>query len=301
MVMIVVRLRDFVLDFTNTLVSLLRILVLSKRVQKIKVETSFKEAVVLGNGPSLNQFLAEKSSFLDDKFKVCVNYFCRTKEFQALKPNLYVISSPEYFVKEEKKEFAVERAATLQSIADRTIWPMTFVVPALAKSYPEWKTIFHKHPHIKIAYMNTSPVEGFNRFKFWAYSANIGMPRPHNVLIPCILTAINQRFSTIYIAGADHSWMKEIVVDDTNEVLLSQKHFYDKQAALQTQYRDMAVPQPMYVGATTQKRKLHEVIEKFYQTFKSYWVLEDYAKKKGVKIFNITPNSFIDAFEKKQL
>ena len=103
------------------------------------------------------------------------------------------------------------------------------------------------------------------------------------------------------MAGADHSWLQEIFVDDDNEVLLSQKHFYDKQAAKQKHYRDMSVAQPMYRGGSAQSRKLHEVLEKFYYTFRSYWTLRKYAESKAIEVINITPNSYIDAFKKAPL
>jgi hypothetical protein len=124
------------------------------------------------------------------------------------------------------------------------------------------------------------------------------MPRPHNVLIPSLILSINMKFSNIYVCGADHSWLKEIYVDNENEVLLSQKHFYDKQAQKQSDYRDMAVPQPMYHGGSNNKRKLHEVLEKFYYTFRSYWKIKSLAESQAVKIYNITPISYIDAFDR---
>ena len=48
-------------------------------------------------------------------------------------------------------------------------------------------------------------------------------------------------------------------------------------------------------------RKLHEILHKFYLSFKGYFDIKAYAKKKGVSIINLTKGSFIDAFEKKPL
>ena len=58
-----------------------------------------------------------------------------------------------------------------------------------------------------------------------------GMPRPHNVLIPSIILSMRMGFKKIYLAGADHSWLKEIFVSEDNEVFLTQKHFYDEKKA----------------------------------------------------------------------
>jgi len=256
-----------------------------------------KSLIILGNGPSLNETLRHQY-FFHDKELLCVNYFCRTEEFAELKPSFYVITSLEYFFNEEKKEFAIERRRTLESIAEITDWPMTFFVPAKAKSQREWKSIFENNKNISIYYFNTTPISGFNFFTHFCYKNNWGMPRPHNVLIPSLMLGIRMKFKNIYITGADHSWLQELFVDSDNEVLLSQKHFYDKQAQKQEHYRDMSIPQPMYHGGSTKTRKLHEVLEKFYYTFRSYWRIKSFAEDNSVKIYNITTESYIDAFER---
>ena len=46
-------------------------------------------------------------------------------------------------------------------------------------------------------------------------------------------------------------------------------------------------------------RRLHEVLEKFFFAFRSYFDLKDYAESRGVRIYNSTPKSYIDAFERK--
>ena len=43
---------------------------------------------------------------------------------------------------------------------------------------------------------------------------------------------------------------------------------------------------------------LHEVLYSMYVAFRSYFVIRDYAERIGCKIINITPGSFIDAFER---
>jgi hypothetical protein len=240
----------------------------------------------------------ENHTFLKDKKLLCVNYFARTDEYRLLKPTYYVITSLEYFFHEDKKDFAIERRKTLESIAQNTTWPLILFIPAKAKSEKDWKGIFKNNHNIKIYYFNTTPISGSRAFTTFCYTFNWGMPRPHNVLIPSLILSINMKFSNIYVCGADHSWLKEIYVDHDNEVLLSQKHFYDKQAEKQSQYRDMSVAQPMYHGGSNDKRRLHEVLEKFYYTFRSYWNIKDYAEVKAVKIYNITPKSYIDAFQR---
>ena len=47
--------------------------------------------------------------------------------------------------------------------------------------------------------------------------------------------------------------------------------------------------------------KLHEVAHSYYTAFKAYHTILDYITPKGVKIYNATPESFIDAFERRDL
>ena len=117
------------------------------------------------------------------------------------------------------------------------------------------------------------------------------MPRPHNVLIPSIATALRLPFRKIYLAGADHSWLPEISVTDDNEVLMHQKHFYD---------RDVS-------KAETVKKEdlnsahLHTILYHMHVAFRAYFILRDYADSLGKEIINITPGSFIDAFRREKL
>ncbi|MGD1889614.1 MAG: hypothetical protein ACFB15_03275, partial [Cyclobacteriaceae bacterium] len=121
---------------------------------------------------------------------------------------------------------------------------------------------------------------------------------PHNVLVASLSIVLMMRFQTIYITGADHSWMKEVFVTDDNRVFLSQKHFYDGQLKSDT-YTDKA--RPMYAGSTTNERKLHEILEKWYYSFRSYWELNGYAQSIGSRIINVTPDSYIDAFARQNI
>ena len=97
--------------------------------------------------------------------------------------------------------------------------------------------------------------------------------------------------SKISILGADHSWLGEISVNNKNEALVNQKHFYDEQTSTSQPMQD-------YI---TRPRKLHEILRKFYLSFKGYWEINSYAEKKGIQIINSSETSMIDAFPKKGL
>ena len=116
------------------------------------------------------------------------------------------------------------------------------------------------------------------------------MPRPRNVLIPAIMIAIKAGFKTIHLTGADHSWLRTIGVNDNNEVESIQPHFYadDK--------RELRRSAAEYRGY-----RLHDILQSFTVAFRSYHEIARFAAKEGVKIYNSTPGSFIDAFERRGL
>lgn len=259
-----------------------------------------KSCVILANGPSLNDLIHNHDSFLKGKVLFCVNLFARTEHYTRLKPSVYVITSPEYWLPDEKKGWHEDRLKTFEELVTKTQWPLTLLVPIVAKKDRSWVKYMHRNSQIRIAYFNNTPIEGFKWLNHIFFNLNLGIPRPHNVLIPSLFIAVRCHFPKIYLAGADHNWLQEISVTGENEVLLSQKHFYDRQFSDKNN-KNSPNPRPMYHGSSARKRKLHEVLIKFYLAFKGYWDIRDYANSRNVEIVNLTTNSYIDAFVKEDL
>lgn len=256
------------------------------------------DCVILGNGPSLKDFLRSHQAFLKGKAVFCVNNFVRTEAYTIVKPQYYVLAATDYWLVEEKPGWQEERHLIFEELAAQTTWAMMLLVPVMAKKHTKWRQVIEQNPKIQIAYFNNTPVEGLRGFRRFCLNRGMGMPRPHNVLVASLSLVLMMRFRTIYITGADHSWLKEIFVTDDNRVFLSQKHFYDDHLQSNT-YTSLA--RPMYAGPTKRERKLHEILQKFYYSFRSYWQLKEYAQAIGSRIINITPDSYIDAFERESL
>jgi len=286
----------FLDNIIASLLTTFKVLLLSKFfLKRIKNQSPYQDCVILGNGPSLKNFLKEDLSFLENKAVFCVNNFVRTHAYQIVKPNYYVIVAPDFWAKEEKPGWKEERYKIFYELVEKTEWELTLFVPALARKHQSWKNILSKNAKINIAYFNNTPVEGLTCLSHWYLRQWLGMPRPHNVLVGTLTLALNMGFKNCFITGADHSWLQEIIVSDDNKVYLSQKHFYDDYLKSKT-YTDEA--RPMYVGSTRKERRLHEILHKFYYSFRSYWELKEYAKAQKTNIYNLTPGSYIDAFDR---
>ncbi len=255
---------------------------------------SKQNCIILANGPSLNDSIRQNPTAFDkDKCDLfCVNYFANTDFYQKLQPNYYVLIAPEYWVEqfEDISTIIQKRTQLFQNIETKTDWEMTLFIPQEAKKAKAWQGLFRNKPNIRIHYFNRTPVEGCELVNHFLFKHHLGMPRPHNVLLPSIWLTINMHYQNVTLLGADHSWLPEISVNAQNEVLLNQKHFYDHTTSVPRQMRK-----------ATGKRRLYEMLEKFMLSFKGYLILNKYAKTKGVKVWNATPNSFIDAFERRKV
>ncbi len=286
----IVRFRDFVTEGFQTFATLARLVWMTRPASK-PPRAEKEEIVILGNGPSLKDFLSRHKDFMENKDLLAVNNIADTEIYEELKPGKYVTSAPEYWLPEVEEDYRQLREKLFQNIARKTRWPMDFFIPVAAKQNLWWEKVLRENPNIRIYYYNTTPVEGYRPFRYFLFDKRLGMPRPHNVLIPSLMNAVWSGYKKIYITGADHNWLKDIHVDARNTVYLIQKHFYDEKTA------HPAVMKKLGKG----KRKLHEILEKFYYSFKAYHDINRWAKCHQVRIYNITPGSWIDAFERMEI
>lgn len=270
----------------QSLLSVVKIVLQSKLVTRLPGHFSNPdELLILANGPSLKRTVEESADFVRSKTLLAVNFCVTSPMFEQLKPELYLIADPLFWIVPEKRE------QLFRTMAEKTTWDMNFLVPARALKNKEWQPLLAGNPHIRLYIYNTTPIEGFQGFCNWIFSKGWGVPRPHNVLIPSIAMGIRLPFKKIYLAGADHSWLPEITVTDDNVVLMNQKHFYDQnksQAATVTQ-------------ENLHSARLYTILYHMYVAFKSYFVLEDYARSRGKEVINVTPGSYIDAFKRMKI
>jgi len=283
---ILLYLQSFLQQSVQTFATLFKVLLLSKTV-KLPPKTN-DDLVILGNGPSLNGFLNQQFDFLQDKTAMAVNHFADSDIFEQIKPEYYLINVPEFWTDNVDNDVLAKRNKLINNLIDKTSWSMNLILGTGARQSDIWQSIAVKNKNIRLFYINPTPVEGFRPFRYFCYRKNCGMPRPHNVLIPALISAVNMQFKNIYIAGADHSWLSEIFVADDNTVYLTQRHFYDELTARPDVMKKMG----------KNKRKLHEILHKFMLSFKAYFDINDYAKSRKSTIYNITKDSYIDAFER---
>ncbi len=271
-------------SLADTLKSLVKIALQSKKCDIVSeaADSGSSTIIVMGNGPSLADTIADSFDALRNYPTLAVNYAANAEEFYRLKPRYYVMVDPAFF--EAKPNANVE---TLKlNFATRVDWPVTLFIPA------EYRSAFDvtSNPNITLRTINSIGLEGFRWFERMAYSRKWGTPRPRNVLIPSIMVAIWLGFRNIYLVGADHSWMRTLAVNDDNEVVSVQPHFYKD--------NEHSLKQAKSIFSTV---RLHEVVHSYYVAFKAYFSIKRFADAVGVNIYNSTPHSFIDAFPRRPL
>ncbi|GAB4027623.1 hypothetical protein GCM10028773_59460 [Spirosoma koreense] len=246
---------------------------------------------VLGNGPSLNDSLANHLDFLQETELICVNGFAITDYFTRLRPANYILADPNAFTFHDATTGREDLHQILKAMITQVDWPMRLFVPSFAKGSYFIRQIEAGNSRVELIYFNPTVVRGFRWFCYWLYKANLGMPQAQTVIVTALFLMINRRFDEIFLFGADTSWHEQIRVSDTNQLEIKQVHFYDKP-------KDVAF-MPVYSDAhRTQTFTMASQFLSLHKVFRGYEILRNYADYRKVRVLNASSKSYIDALER---
>ena len=277
------RVSDFFNKLGASAKSTVKIALLSRPTNTRKASDTDKPLIILANGPSLRQTIDDYNSLLSNYPTLAVNFAANTPEFKAIRPSYYVLADPHFFSASDQPNIRL----LWKNLSD-VDWEMRLFIDRRYKK--SFQSAIKLPKCVTLDTFNAVGVEGFEAFERLAYGSGIAMPRPRNVLIPSIMIGITLGYKTIFVCGADHSWMRDLHVTDNNEVVSGMNHFYkDDNKEIQRSINE-------YRGY-----RLHQIIQSFYTAFLSYHKIRCFADNRGIKIFNATPGSYIDAFERKPL
>lgn len=272
---------NFADRFFNSLKSIAKVTAQSRKCSVRQISDAHR-IIIMGNGPSLNETIEAHADVLQRMPTMAVNFAANAPVFREIRPRFYVLADPYFFSGADDSNLK-RLWKEIKSID----WPCTLYVPATMRK--KANAAINSH-YVSVEGFNAVGAEGFESLSHFFFRHGLAMPRPRNVLIPAIMLAIHAGFKIIDIVGADHSWMKTLSVTDDNEVVSIQEHFYSDNAEEKARVRHE------YRGYN-----LYQIVESFGVAFKSYIDIKAFADKKGVKIFNCTPGSFIDAFPRRKL
>ena len=232
---------------------------------------------ILGNGDSLKSVV---DSMTQDCDYMVMNSHVLHSSYIDLTPRYYVLADPAFF--HPKKSY--DGTGIVKRILTETTWPMTLFVPwehAQRVNFPstEWVTI---------QYVNQTRYVGPEQYRKYLYEHNLAMPEVNNVLASAIYLAIHMGYGQVELYGVEHSWTKDLYVNKNNHTCIKDSHFFDTDE----------VEANVIIDGTGRPMKFHEVLRLYADYFPAYWELRELADIHHCHIINMTPNSFIDAFER---
>ena len=223
-----------------------------------------RRCIIYGNGPSLGQL--DLSAFRDD-ITFGVNAFYKHSQAQACQPSYYCLSPDCYFDESETSQ------AFLKGLLD-TIDKSVFYVPLFPGLGPEEKIVEDGLlPLVRtffIPHIGSLVSDEIKRVDFLH-----PVPGGVNIVQEALLTAFHLGCNPIYLVGMEHDWLA---------TRSEYTHFYNDLARHPT-FR--------YI----EKWSYCERIQGALQTWQCYYTLNRYAQQHGIRIVNLTPNSYLDVFE----
>lgn len=250
--------------------------------------------IIVGNGPSLNTTMQKYADILCSTECMMVNHSADSDLFEKIKPSVYVLVDPLWF-DPKRKLFENTIPFTLQTIKEKTQWAMTLVVPFSAKGSLALR-VFETNPFIVIEYFNDAWQLPNGVSKFEAWDKNLVSPPGQTVLNTCVWLSLYWGYKETFLVGADTSFLADERIDqETNEVYTIDTHFYNNEQV----YKDESLFNKEHRRVIP--TKFHEELISVATALKGYWDMRDYADWKGLKVYNASEYSWIDAFERKKL
>lgn len=280
-----------IINFLSNLAYSLRAIAYVNPAERLKYKKRTLGCIyVLGNGPSLKDKLAKIEATNDSTSTFAVNDFGVSSYYAIIRPTYYMLVDPAYWNEEVNIADKELREKLYSNMNELTKWPMTLYVPSSVIKIIKRRN-FITNPNITIQpfnYTNFHPSQS-SYFKF-ILKHNFGVVPVGNILGQAIYASIQLGYSEVQIYGAEHSWTEDIRVNDMNEVCTIKKHFFSED-------EETLIP---WCKTNGEVFKMHEILTSLRNHFYGYWFLNWYSQEVGVKVFNCTPKSFIDAFERKK-
>lgn len=248
--------------------------------------------VVIGNGPSLNKTIELYESQLHEADCIMVNFSANSDLYEQIRPSFYLLADPAYY--QMPNYLRESLCALFDAIVTKTTWPMKIIMPHNAEgSYAIER--FKDNPNLEVLLYENGWNISKDMSKYEAWDKNLISPPAQTVLNTAVWLSIYWGYTETYLVGADTSFLADLRVDqETNLLYTEDTHFYSNKDVHKDSYDSIKKRRP--IGT-----KLHEELFSIGTALKDYWNMREYADWKGVKVYNASEYSWIDAFERKKL
>ena len=241
---------------------------------------------MIGAGPSIADI---DLSRLKQEYTFVVNEFENNKHHQALKPTFHLISESNYF-NENGPEYWQGRFKEKSRVISTDT---TMIINLKAIPFINKYGLFKQH---KIYYIGTQGIFSNNL----PFNINLDhyVPSPKNSILMCIMAAVWMGFNEIYLIGCEHSFLAQPL--GKSQTLGFSHSYEDETSNLDTADNETL---KKYLDLKTLSFTYEDHIAQILQLFKNYRLFYQKVKQlyPNTKIFNATPNSFLDVFPFKKL
>lgn len=265
----------------------------SKNVPLPKIKRKSKKMIVIGNGPSLNKSFEKYKDIICDSDCIVVNFFASTDMFKIIRPAVYVLNDYAFFDIPEKLKLSIDKLLT--NIVENTDWNMKVVLPCIEQE-SQLVEILSQNSHIEILFFNdVNKTITDNLKRNIAWDNNLIAPPEATVLNISVWLSLYWGYPETYLIGADTSWIEELKIDQqTNQLYTLDRHFYNNSKV----YKDENL---IDCERRILPNSIYKELKCITECFKNYEYLEDFARWKGLKVYNASEYSLIDSFERKKL
>lgn len=247
----------------------------NKKYKPTKPRKMGEKLLLLGNGPSCNDYLQNRELFKDYDI-LCVNFFVskNEKEFREIKPKYICFADPAFATEES------EQIDKVMKIINEIDWNC-YIISSASHKFTKIK-----NPNLKHIKISSYQYEKDNERREDWYCKNLAIPFIANVINLALFFGISFKYEKIGLIGVESDFQKDLRVDKDNNVYTQFRHYYD-------------------TSCDIQEIKLNiNLKDHYFFLHKNLYtdsVLNILAGKFGCKITNYTLNSLIDVFEKKEM
>jgi len=248
---------------------------------EIKKNDNGKPLCILGNGPSFT-FVEEHLNEMKTYDFCAVNLSVNTDIFFKIKPKMYVIVDMIFWQHQNEPKFI-----EVKKNISRIDWDIEIFLPYNCPN--SFKNELEKNHNIIVCrYANNCwepELMMAKRLKMWFYKKGLISPNGSNVSIAAVYTALLKGYKSINLIGVELSWMKDIKVNDNNEVVLIDRHYYGETEHVWLDYDGKPI-------------KLIDFLSSQLSTFTGHMNLRQFADYMGAKVVNRAKGSYIDAYDR---
>lgn len=240
-----------------------------------------KRCFIVGGGPSISNI---NLGVLSDEYTFVMNDFDKNSEFLKLNPKFYVISDSLYFLDGAIEYWPEELKRKSQNLPKG----VTMFLGLEGRPFVEKYNLFLNNP---IYYIGMQGI--FTDNLPFSIELEKYVPCPKNTMLTCLITAAYMGFSPIYLLGCEHDFLSYSISAGKS---VTYNHSYKDEIS------NLDPKDEQVINKYFRPKDLNQTYEKnvanVLQLFRNYRFFYQKARKiyPDIKIYNATPNSFLDVF-----